>query len=96
MSLGAETRLRAEMIAVIKGEITPSYRALHDFLTNEYLPRARASLALSSLPLGAAWYGYLARRMTDGLTPGELHALGAAEVERLHQRLQGLRPAHAP
>jgi uncharacterized protein (DUF885 family) len=28
--------------------------------------------------------------MTDGLTPGELHALGAAEVERLHQRLQAL------
>jgi uncharacterized protein (DUF885 family) len=81
----------AEMIAVIKSEITPSYRSLHDFLTNEYLPRARASVALSSLPLGAAWYGYLVRRVTGGtLTPAELHVLGVAELERLHQRVQTL------
>ncbi|MGA2187602.1 MAG: DUF885 domain-containing protein [Steroidobacteraceae bacterium] len=85
------TRLTAAMTAVISDEITPSYRALHDFLLHEYLPRARTSIALSALPLGDAWYAYLAKRTTGGaLTVTQLHALGMTEVERLHQRVQAL------
>ena len=79
------------MTAVIKEQILPSYRALHDFLEHEYLPRARTSVGLSALPLGDAWYAYLVKRTTGGtLTPAQLHALGLAEVARLHQRLEAL------
>jgi len=68
-----------------------SYRALHDFLQREYLPRARTSVALSALPLGESWYAYLAKRFTDGtLGPAQLHAAGTAEVERARQRLTAL------
>jgi uncharacterized protein (DUF885 family) len=85
------TRLSAAINGVVREKVLPSYRELHDFLQREYLPRARNSLALSALPLGQAWYAYLARRATDGTqTPAELHAQGAAEVERLHARLQAL------
>src|SRR5208282_1267509 len=58
------TRLTAAMTAVIRDKITPSYRALHEFLQHEYLPRSRTSVALSALPLGDAWYAYLAKRTT--------------------------------
>jgi uncharacterized protein (DUF885 family) len=85
------TRLAAAMTAVISDKITPSYRALHEFLQHEYLPRARTSVALSALPLGDAWYAYLAKRTTGSLlTAAQLHTLGVTEIERLHQRAQAL------
>lgn len=81
----------AAMRAVIATQVLPSYRALHDFLQHEYLGRARSSVALSALPLGAQWYAFLANRSTGGdATAAELHALGVAELERLHQRMQAL------
>jgi uncharacterized protein (DUF885 family) len=77
--------------AGVKQQILPAYRRLHDFLRDEYLPRARQSIALSALPLGPAWYAHLVRRETASrLAPADIHALGVAETERLHGRLQSL------
>ena len=85
------TRLTAAMTAVINDKITPSYRALHEFLQHQYLPRSRTSVALSALPLGDAWYAYLTKRTTGSmLSAAQLHTLGVTEVERLHQRVQAL------
>ena len=93
-SAGADperVRLTAAMRQEIKEHVLPSYRAMHDFLENDYLPRSRTSVGLSILPLGDAWYAYLAKRYTGGAqTPAQLHAQGVAEIERLHQRLQTL------
>jgi uncharacterized protein (DUF885 family) len=85
------SRLTKGISAGVRDKILPSYRALHDFLRNEYLPRARASVGLSALPLGQSWYAFLIKRETStALAPAEIHALGKAEVERLHGRLQAL------
>jgi uncharacterized protein (DUF885 family) len=79
------------IVTGVKQEILPAYRRLHDFLRDEYLPRARQSIALSALPLGPAWYAHLVRRETaSGLAPADIHAIGVAEAERLHGRLQSL------
>jgi uncharacterized protein (DUF885 family) len=84
-------RITDAMTAAVKQEILPAYRRLHDFMRDEYLPRARQSIALSALPLGPAWYAHLVRRETASrLTPAEIHAIGAAETERLRGRLQSL------
>ena len=75
----------------VKEQILPAYRHLHDFLRDEYLPRARQSIALSALPLGPAWYAHLVRRETASrMAPADIHAIGVAETERLHGRLQSL------
>ena len=85
------SRLIKGISAGVKDKILPSYRTLHDFLRNEYLPRARASVGLSTLPLGESWYAFLVKRETGtAMAPAEIHALGKAEVERLHGRMQGL------
>jgi uncharacterized protein (DUF885 family) len=85
------SRLAAAIGAGVRDEILPAYRSLHDFLSKEYLPRARVSVGLSQLPLGDAWYAYLIRRQTDfTATPADLHALGVSEVERLRPRLQAV------
>ena len=88
----AERRRLTEGInAGVKDKILPAYRALHDFLRDEYLPRCRQSVGLSALPLGEAWYEFLIRRETGStLKPAELHAIGVAETERLRGRLQAV------
>jgi uncharacterized protein (DUF885 family) len=84
-------RISEGITAAVKEEILPAYRRLHDFMRDEYLPRARLSIALSALPLGSAWYAHLVRRETASrLTPADIHAIGTAETERLRGRLQSL------
>jgi uncharacterized protein (DUF885 family) len=88
----SESRRLSEAVrSGVRDQILPAYRALHDFLRDEYLPRARSSVGLSGLPLGESWYAFLVKRETDAPeTPAELHALGVQEVERLRGRLQAL------
>jgi uncharacterized protein (DUF885 family) len=76
--------LMRDMTSAVSQRLLPANRALHDFLQKEYLPRARAGLALTELPLGGQWYAYRVRRATSStLSPDEIHRIGIAEVERL-------------
>jgi uncharacterized protein (DUF885 family) len=84
-------RVTEELTTEVKQRILPSYRALHDFLQREYLPRARDSVGWSALPLGESWYVYLIKRQIgSALTAAQLHAMGLAEVERVRVRMQAL------
>jgi uncharacterized protein (DUF885 family) len=88
------SRLTALLSSAMNDKLLPANRALHDFLLREYLPRGRAGIALSDLPLGAKWYAYRIRRATDSaLSADEIHSLGLAEVERLRARMP---PHEAP
>lgn len=84
-------RLISSLNGAIKDELLPAYRELHDFIQREYLPRARAGVALSALPLGPSWYAYRIKRATGAaLSANEIHGIGKAEVERLRARLAAL------
>jgi uncharacterized protein (DUF885 family) len=84
-------RFSAGITAGVRDKILPAYRTLHDFLRDEYLPRARQTVGLSALPLGQAWYAFLIRRETASkLSPAQIHALGVSETERLRGRMQAL------
>lgn len=77
-------KLTRDMTSAVSQRLLPANRSLHDFLQKEYLPRARAGLALSDLPLGNQWYAYRVRRATSSdLSPEEINRIGIAEVERL-------------
>lgn len=85
------TRLTSSLASAVKDKLLPAYRELHDFIRREYLPRARLSVALSALPLGPSWYAARVKRATGTqLTPGEIHGIGAAEVERIRARMLAL------
>lgn len=65
-------------------QLLPAIRALHDYLKQEYLARARTGLALSELPLGARWYAYRVDRATGSrLAPEEIHRIGLERVEHM-------------
>jgi len=90
------TRLTLSLTSSVKDKLLPAYRELHDFIQREYLPRARVSVALSVLPLGPSWYAFRVKRATGTrLTPGEIHGIGTAEVERIRARMLAS-PAGAP
>jgi uncharacterized protein (DUF885 family) len=88
ISAGDRQRLLAEAARVYAGRVRPAYRALASYLTSTYLPRARESIAWSSLPDGRAWYAYNVRlETTTNRTPAEIHALGLAEVKRIRAQM---------
>jgi uncharacterized protein (DUF885 family) len=78
------SQLTKAITGAISQKLLPANRALHDFLQQEYLPRARAGIALSDLPLGHQWYAYRVKRATGAaLSADEISRIGVAEVERI-------------
>jgi uncharacterized protein (DUF885 family) len=81
--------LKAEATGIVRDRIRPVEQQFVDFLQTEYLPKARPSLAIRSLPGGEAYYRWLvADHTTTSLTPDEIHALGLSEVARLRAAMQ--------
>jgi uncharacterized protein (DUF885 family) len=84
-----KARLTAEYTAAIRDRIVPSFRKLHDFVRDEYMPRTRTTVGLSALPNGRAWYEYQVRSVTTtDLTPEQIHDIGLSEVARIHREME--------
>ena len=81
-------RLRAAGREAIRDSVVPSYKKLLDFMTREYIPKARTTLGASELPRGRDYYTFLVRRYTTlDLTPDEVHQTGLREVERIRKEM---------
>ncbi|MCW8874010.1 MAG: DUF885 domain-containing protein [Xanthomonadales bacterium] len=92
-SFSAEDRARltAAYVAAIETKLIPAYRKLRDFVRDEYIPAARETHGINALPGGPARYAYLVRETTTtNLTPEQIHAIGLAEVSRIHEEIQGV------
>ena len=86
-----QAALRAEAKRAIEGEALPAYRSLLDYLRSDYIPHARTTLAAEALPDGKAWYAAQIRAYaTVDLTPDQIHAIGLAEVARIHAEMLGV------
>ncbi len=86
----AET-LREKAYDAILKSVVPAYQSLVDFMTQEYLGAARASVGASELPNGKAYYSYCIRRYTTlDLTAEQVHQTGLAEVRRIRAEMQAL------
>ncbi|HZG44265.1 MAG TPA: DUF885 family protein, partial [Longimicrobium sp.] len=82
-------RLTAAYTQAIRERIVPTFRRLHDFVRDEYLPRTRSTVGLSALPNGRAWYEHMVRTSTTTtLTPEQVHGIGLAEVARIHREME--------
>lgn len=79
-----KARLTRQYRDSITAIVYPSLKQLRDFLNDEYLPKARDSVGLMSVPGGENYYRYLVQSATTTeLTPEEIHQLGLAEVKRI-------------
>ena len=85
-------RLRTELLTVIRDQIFPAYRRLRAFLNDEYLPRARDGIGLSSMQGGARLYARLIEKNTTlPMTADEVHNLGLREVARIRGEMDAIR-----
>jgi uncharacterized protein (DUF885 family) len=79
----------------IEQRIVPSYRRLLAYLKDEYLAKARSTIALSDLPGGNAWYAHLVKtQTTTDLTPEQIFQLGQDEIARIKKEMERLRDQH--
>jgi uncharacterized protein (DUF885 family) len=77
-------RLAAQGRRVIAEQVLPALARLKRFVTDEYMPACRPSIAATDLPAGAAYYALRVREMTTTtMTPAAIHALGLREVDRI-------------
>jgi uncharacterized protein (DUF885 family) len=83
-----QTRLRQAAETALRDKVLPAFTKLHEFLTNEYVPGARETIAMKDLPDGKAWYEFNARvSTTTKLTPAQIHELGLSEVKRIRAEM---------
>ena len=70
----------------------PAWQKYRNYVADSYLPKARASLAISELPDGKSIYAFLVRqRTTTDLTPEQIHEIGKREVERIQAEMAAIR-----
>ena len=82
-------RLTAAYTEAIRERVVPTFRRLHDFVRDEYMPATRGTVGLSALPDGRAWYQFAVRtNTTTDLTPEQIHDIGLSEVARLHREIE--------
>jgi len=91
-----QARLKAAYGAQIRDVIIPAHRQMRDFLVNVYLPAARDTVGLSSLPGGDAYYTFLIRQNTTlPMTAEQVHQLGLTEVARILKGMEAQKQAVA-
>ena len=84
-------RLGQEGQAAIQKAVIPGYQAALDFLLDEYLPAARATIAASELPNGWEFYTHRIQFFTSlNLTPQEVHQTGLDEVKRIRAEMEAV------
>ncbi len=93
-SIGEEDRARieAEYRDHISKVLVPSYKKLHDYIADDYLPNTRETIGQGDIPGGAAYYAFKVRESTTtDLTPEEIHEIGKREAARLFEEMKKVR-----
>jgi len=87
-----QAALRAGAVAVIRDTVAPAYVKLLAMMRDEYLPRARTTLAASTMPDGDAFYQAMIEKFTTlTLTARQIHDLGLKEVARIQAEMEAVK-----
>lgn len=84
-----KSALAARAREAVTTKVIPAYARFLDFMTREYVPAARPTLAATALPDGEAYYRFLVRSFTTlDLDAKAIHELGLAEMARLRSEME--------
>ncbi|QMU31234.1 DUF885 domain-containing protein [Adhaeribacter radiodurans] len=82
-------RLTQAYTQAIKEKVVPTYKKLHDFMEQEYLPKSRTTSGISAIPNGDKYYNYMVRYWTTtDKTPDEIFNTGQQEVKRIRAEME--------
>ncbi len=83
ISAADQKRIRTNALEAITTKVQPSYDRFSRYLKAQYIPKARKTPGVSTMPDGKAYYEFLIRRSTTtNKSADEIHQLGLAEVQR--------------
>jgi uncharacterized protein (DUF885 family) len=83
-----QKRLTQQITAAIETEVIPAYKSFASFLSTEYAPHGRTTLAITSLPDGEKRYrNDIYGRTTTHMSADEIHQLGLREIERIQSEM---------
>ena len=83
------SQLQAEGRKVVLEQVVPAYSRLLSFIREDYMPRARTTIAASDLPDGRAFYRTQVREyVTRDMAPREIHEIGLEEVARISAEMR--------
>jgi uncharacterized protein (DUF885 family) len=86
-----QKRLTQQITAAIDTDVIPSYKAFAAFLSTEYAPHGRTTLAVTSLPDGKKRYeNDIYGRTTTQMKPDDIHQLGLREIERIQAEMTAI------
>ncbi len=84
-----QTRLRTQGIALIDSAVKPAYAQALQFFRDEYVPKARTTLAAERLPDGKAYYqSKIVEYTTTGMTAQQIHQIGLSEMAKIRAEMQ--------
>ena len=84
-----QKRLLTAATAAYETKFAPSWQRLESFLRRTYRPRARASIAVTSVPRGRALYdSAVGFHTTTTMRAEEVHRLGLSEVARIEREME--------
>ena len=86
-----QARLREEARRAIRQSVMPAYAKLLAFFRNDYMPKARTTLAAEAMPDGVAWYRQQIRHYTTlDLPPQEIHQIGLDQVAAIRDEMDAI------
>lgn len=91
-STADQQRLKEAYAEAITQTIQPAYKKLHDYLVNEYIPKARTSTGLVDNYRGKEEYQYWINYWTTtDKAPDEIFDLGIREVARIRTEMDSIK-----
>jgi uncharacterized protein (DUF885 family) len=89
ISTSDQNAMRAEAETVLREVVAPAYERLLTFMRSEYLPKARTTLAATTMPDGEAYYQAMIEKFTTlNLTATQIHEIGLREVARIEKEME--------
>ena len=89
MPAADQDALRKQAATVIHDIVAPAYARLLTMIRDEYLVKARTTLAARAMPDGEAFYqAQIEKHTTLTLTPQQIHDIGLKEVARLEAEMR--------
>jgi uncharacterized protein (DUF885 family) len=83
-----QKRLTQQITEAVNTDVLPAYKTFATFLSTEYAPKGRTTLAITSLPDGQRRYqNNIYGRTTTRMTPDEIHQLGLREIDRIQAEM---------
>jgi uncharacterized protein (DUF885 family) len=83
-----QKRLTQQITDSVNTDVIPAYKKFATFLTAEYAPQGRTTLAITSLADGEKRYqNDIYARTTTHMTADEIHQLGLREIDRIQAEM---------